>query len=154
MDRIIAIVYLSGAIGLAACSNSPVSWRPHAITDTSSVVITCDASKGNRGLYGYKNDVFVHIGLVTDLSSTPDGWVHVMFTWGSSGQSAKMYPSGDNKWSYRIDNIRKFFEVPDDEKILKIAVLFRSANLKDSCYALRNADGGNTYIPVNDVHVP
>ena len=148
------MVYWGGCLCLCACSNSPVSWSPQALTDTSGVVIVCDATRGNRGLYGYKGDVFVHIGVVTDLSSEPDGWTHVKFTWGSSGKSAKMQPLGENKWSYRIDNIRKFFEAPDDEKILKIAILFRSANLKDSCYALRAASGGNLFIPVNDVHVP
>ena len=105
-------------------------------------------------LLNYRGDVFVHIGVVTDLSGSATGWLYPKFTWGSSVAAAKMHPAGENRWSFSIHNIRRYFEVPDDEKIMKIAVLFRSGNCRDSCYALRNEDGSDLFIPVNDVHVP
>lgn len=149
-----AVYGLLSVAGFFACGNKVVSWSPRTITDTSDVVITCDATKGNRGLYNYRGDVYVHIGIVTDLSGSPTGWLYPKFTWGSAVAAAKMHPAGENKWSYSIHNIRNFFDVPDDEKIMKIAILFRSGNCRDSCYALRNEDGTDMFIPVNDVHVP
>jgi hypothetical protein len=35
-------------------------------------------------------------------------------------------PAGKNRWRYPIRNVRKFFGVPDDERIKSLAVLFRS----------------------------
>jgi hypothetical protein len=153
MKILVMLFFYLGTL-LCSCNNGAVSWNPHFITDTGDVVITCDGTKGNRGLYNYKGDVYVHIGAVTDLSGSPFGWRYVKYTWGSAVAPAKMQASGENKWSYTIRNIRRFFDVPDDEKILKIAILFRSGNCIDSCYALRNSDDDNFYIPVNDVHVP
>jgi hypothetical protein len=60
-------------------------------------------------------------------------------------------PAGKNKWTYSIRNVRRFFRVPKDEKIYKIAVLFRSGICTDAyCKVLRSAEGNNIYIPVND----
>ena len=131
-----------------------VSWSPDAIKDTNDVQITCDSTKGNRGLYNYKDSVYVHVGLVTDLNGSATTWQYLKFTWGSSVASAKAHGAGENKWSYSIHNIRNFFDVPSDERILKVAILFRSGNCQDSCYALRNEDGSDIFIPVNDVHFP
>ena len=47
-------------------------WSPAFIQENSSTItITADASLGNKGLEGYTpaNDVFVHIGAITNLSS-------------------------------------------------------------------------------------
>ena len=135
---------------LVSCSSGVISWTPHELTDTSDVVITCDATRGNHGLYHFKGPVYVHIGAVTDMGANPGVWQYSKFFWGTHLPEALAKPVGENKWSYSIHNIRKFFDVPDDEKILKIAILFRS-ECKDTCLALRNRDGSDIFIPVKNI---
>jgi hypothetical protein len=135
---------------LISCSTGVVSTRPGLPTDTSDVIITCDASKGNRGLYNYKGDVYVHIAVITDLSATPLTWRYQKFVWGSKVPQALAKPAGENKWNYSIQNIRKFFEVPEDERILQVAIIFRSECI-DSCHVLKNKDGTDIFIPVNNL---
>jgi hypothetical protein len=93
----------------------------------------------------------VHIGLITSKSGFSDDWRYVKFKWGSRQQEAQAEPAGKNKWTYSIKNVRRFFRVPEDEKICKIALLFRSGVCTDAyCKVLRSPEGGNLYIPVND----
>jgi hypothetical protein len=138
-------------ITLFSCSNNNVvSWAPHSLTDSSDVVITCDATEGNRGLYNFKGPVYVHVGVITDMSEKPEIWQYVKFNWGTHLTEAMAKPAGENQWNYTIHNIRKFFDVPDDEKILRLAILFRS-ECKDTCLALRNRDGSDIFIPVKNI---
>lgn len=135
---------------ISAC-NSPVllKWNPESFSDNSDVEIICDASQGNKDLLNYPGDVFVHLGVITDKSKNKDDWQYVKFKWGSREPEAKTIPAGKNKWKYKIKNIRNFFQVPNDEQIKSIAVLFRSGACIDIyCKVLRNSDGSNMYIPV------
>src|SRR5215471_5985848 len=114
--------------------------------DTSSITITVDCSRGNKGLLNYANtsDVYVHVGLITNLSSGPSNWQHVLYTWGTTtaGHATSL---GNNKYSFTINNIRSFFSVPPAETILKVAILFRSG---DGNTAQRNSDGSDMFVPV------
>ena len=154
MDIKRMICWLSVAQFFLACSGKGLTWHPQELTDTSSVLITCDASGGNRGLYHFKGDVFVHIGVITDFSTTATTWQYGKFVWGSSLAEAKARPAGENKWSFEIPNIRKYFGVPDDERILQIAILFRSGNCSDSCLVQRQKNGMDMFVPVSDIRLP
>ena len=121
------------------------------MTDTSDVTITCNARSGNKGLVNFEGDVYVHIGLITNKSNNQNEWRYVKFKWGSREMMAKATPDGSSQWSYSISNIRKFFGVSDDEKIISLAILFRSGACIDvHCKVLRNVDGSNMYIPIKD----
>lgn len=108
-----------------------------------------DATKGNQGLNNYANpnDVYVHVGVITSLSTSFSDWKHAPFTWGTTTALAKATSLGGNKYSYTINNIRSFFAATTGEVIYKIAILFRSGdgNTKQS-----NADGSDMYIPIYD----
>jgi hypothetical protein len=69
-----------------------------------------DCTKGNQGLlnYGNTNDVYVHIGLITNLSINPTDWKYAKFTWGTADPLAKATSLGNNKYQYIINNIRSF----------------------------------------------
>lgn len=127
-----------------------LSWSPAFITDTStSVTITCDASQGNQGLYNYAttSDVYVHIGLITSLSTSSTNWLYAPFTWGTTPAAAKATYLGNNKWQYTITGgLRTFFGVTNaNEKLLKIAIIFRNgAGTKQ----MGNIDGSDMYVPV------
>jgi hypothetical protein len=136
-------------LAITSCSTPLVKTKPEDISDTSSVTIICDATKGNKGLLNYSGPVYVHLGLITDSSISPKHWRFVKFDWGSEQKEALATVVGKNSWSYSIPNIRKFFEVKENEKPLKIAILFRSGNCLDTfCKVLRNEDKSDIFIPI------
>ncbi|MDE3144101.1 MAG: T9SS type A sorting domain-containing protein [Bacteroidota bacterium] len=138
---------------LALSGNAQLlSWSPSFITDTTSTVtITCDATQGNTALNNYTptTDVYVHIGLITSLSTSSKDWKYVpsFSAWGTTNAQIQTTYIGNNKWQYTITGgLRNFFSVTDPtEIILKIAILFRSGNGNSK---LANADGSDMYIPV------
>jgi len=115
--------------------------------DTSSISITVDCAKGNQGLLNYSNtnDVYVHVGVITNLSSSSGDWKYVKFTWGTADAAARATSLGNNRYQYIINNIRTFFGVPAGETIQKISILFRNGA---GTTVQRNADGSDMYIPV------
>lgn len=119
--------------------------------DTSSVLIIMDCSRGNQGLFNYGNtgDVYVHTGVVTNLSSSASDWRYVKFNQNFNQPNAALAATylGNNKYSFSIPAIRSYYGVPAAEKILRIAILFRSGN---GNLVQRNSDGGDMYIPVYD----
>lgn len=146
---LLAIVLLYSSITANA---QLLRWSPAFIQDTSAIVtITCDASKGNKGLLNYTplTDVYVHIGVITTASTSSSDWKYVPFTWGTTNAAANAPSAGQNLWKYTITGgLRNFFNITNSaEKILKIAILFRngSGSIKQT-----NTDGSDMYIPVYD----
>lgn len=134
---------------LCGCSTPLIEVNPREITDTSTVIITCNAEKGNKGLMNFEGPVYVHVGLITDSSIGPAYWRYVKFKWGSTDEAALAKPAGKNKWTYEIPNIRKFFAVAENEGIEKIAILLRQGNCIDTlCKTLRNEDKSDMFISV------
>src|SRR5664279_2628755 len=127
-----------------------LSWTPNFIQEGSTpVVITMDATKGNQGLLNYTptSDVYVHIGVITSLSTSSSDWKYVNSMWGTTNPTYHAASLGGNKWSYTITGgLRAFFGMSNPaETIRKIAILFRNGNgsLKQA-----NSDGSDMYIPV------
>ena len=126
-----------------------LSWTADFPKDIDNIEITMDASKGNQGLLNYSpvSDVYVHVGVITNLSTSFSDWRYVKFTWGTTNAAAQAVSLGGNKWKYTITNIRTFFGVPGGEVIQKIAILVRNGS---GNIVQRNADGSDMYIPVYD----
>ena len=78
------------AVLLCSAVNAQLlTWTPDFPTENNAsqnLVITMDASKGNKGLLNYSNsnDVYVHIGVITNKSSGSNDWKYSKFTWGST----------------------------------------------------------------------
>ncbi|MBS1743974.1 MAG: T9SS type A sorting domain-containing protein [Bacteroidetes bacterium] len=140
-----------GVILLTSPSFSQLlSWTPNfAQESTTPFVITVDATKGNQGLMNYATttDVYVHIGVITNLSSSSSDWKYSKFTWGSTTAAANCTSLGGNKWSFTITGgLRTFFGISNgSETIKKIAILFRNGS---GSQVQRNASGADMYIPV------
>ena len=119
--------------------------------DNDNVSIIVDATKGNGALNNYSNpsDVYVHTGVITNLSTSASDWRYVKFgsqnPWGQLVPGLQATSLGNNKWRYDITNIRAFYGVPAGETIRQIAILFRSGNgnLKQT-----NTDGSDMYLPI------
>ncbi len=134
------------------CKAQLLSWSPQFMQETSSIVeITCDATLGNQGLKGYTpvTDVYVHIGCITTSSTNNNDWKGVPFTWATTNALANAVSVGTNKWKFTINGgLRNFFNITNaSEKIVKIAILYRSGN---GSKVLRNFDGSDMYVPVYD----
>ena len=148
MKRFLSL--LSFLFTVATSTGQLLTWAPDFPKDNDNITITADANYGNKALLGFAGNVYVHVGVITNLSTGPTNWKYSKFTWGSAEAGAQATAAGTNKWSYTINNIRTFFNVPAGETILKIAMLFRSGNCTNDCVALRNADGSDMYVPVYD----
>ncbi|GAB4093173.1 alpha-amylase family glycosyl hydrolase [Flaviaesturariibacter terrae] len=129
-----------------------LSWTPPFPTEadaSQNLVITMDATLGNQGLkdYATSSDVYVHIGVITNLSTSPSNWLHAPFVWATTNATANAPFVSANKWKYTINgSLRSFFGITDpNEHILKVAILFRNgAGTK----VQRNTDGSDMYVPV------
>ncbi|HMP93812.1 MAG TPA: hypothetical protein PKD90_13110, partial [Phnomibacter sp.] len=124
-----------------------LTWTPEFAADNGSVTITVDANFGNQGLLGHTGNVYIHTGVITNLSATPSSWRYVAFNQDFTQENPALQatPAGANRWTFTINNIRTFYNVPGSETILKIALLFRSSN---GSRVQRNADGSDMYIPL------
>lgn len=147
---ICALIFLASTTWAQLLTTNPAFIKE---TD-SNIEITADATKGNQGLLNYTpvTDVYVHIGVITNLSTSPSNWKYVpsFCVWGGTNAQAQATSLGSNKWKYTITgNLRTFFGITDpNEKILRIAVLFRSSG--SSAKKLANTDGSDMYLPVYD----
>ena len=126
-----------------------LSWTPQFSNDHSTVVITMDAAKGNQGLLNYTGTVYMHLGIITNLSTSATDWRYVPTTWATTTAPVAT-ALGSNKWSYTITDPRTYFNaaaggVPAGETILKIALLFRDAAGNK---VQKNADGTDMFIPI------
>jgi glycosidase len=142
-------IYLFLTLAIGAQAQRLLSWSPEFPLDNSNLVITVDCNKGNQGLLNYGGgnsaDVYVHVGVITNLSTGPSDWKYVKFTWATTDPLAKATALGANKYQYTINNPRSFFGIPTGETIKKVNVIFRNGagTLKQV-----NSDGGDMYIPV------
>lgn len=136
-------------LGLSVNAQRLLNWTPEFPVDNSTLSFTVDCAKGNQGLFNFEggnsNNVYVHIGVITNLSTGPADWRYVKFTWGTADPAAKATPLGGNKYQYTITNIRSFMGVPAGETIRKVTVIFRNATgtLKQV-----NSDVSDMYLPV------
>jgi hypothetical protein len=129
-----------------------LTWTPSFIQETSMpVTITANAAYGNQALLNYNPfDVYVHMGVITNLSTNSSDWKYVRDVWATtySWEQASV-ASGKSRWTYTIDSsasLRTYFGITNpNEHIQEIAILFRSGN---GSLKLANTDGSDMYIPV------
>lgn len=126
-----------------------ITTNPFFPTDDKGVHIIYDASKGNQGLLNYSGDVYIHTGVITDKSTNSGDWKYVTTTWNTNDAAARMVKGSGTTYSFTIPQIRSYFNVPADEKILKIAMVFRSYNPTGNALEGKNTDlsvdQGNIY---------
>jgi len=130
-----------------------LNWSPPFPTESNAgqtLVITVDATKGNQGLLNYTptSDVYVHTGVITNLSTTPNDWRYVKFNQNFNLPNPQLQATylGNNKWQFTITgSLKTYYGVPAGETILKIAILFRNGN---GTRKQANIDESDMYIPV------
>ena len=140
----VSIVFLS-----LFAKSQLLTWSPQFPNDNSTIVITMDATKGNKGLLGYTGTVYMHFGVITNLSTTNSDWRYVPTTWATTTAPAAT-SLGNNKWSFTITNPRAYFNsaaggVPAGETIYKVALLFRDGAGNK---VQKNTDNSDMYVPI------
>ncbi|MBK8846720.1 MAG: T9SS type A sorting domain-containing protein [Bacteroidetes bacterium] len=129
---------------LASAQNNPLTWSPYFCTDTDTITIIYDATKGNGALAQTPPPIYAHTGVITNLSSGPSDWKYVKSQWGVADTNVLMTSLGNNL--YRIKyHIRSYYNVPANETILSLAFVFRNTT---GSVVGRNADGSDMFIPV------
>ncbi len=145
--------FLILVIASATTNAQLLSWTAGPSTfiqETSKpVTITANANYGNQGLKGhFPLDVYMHIGVITNLSKTSSDWKYVRGVWATKYSWEALTPGATNTWTYKIDSstsLKSFFGVPAGETILKLALVIRSG---DGSAKLANTDGSDMYIPI------
>ncbi|MDD5766176.1 MAG: alpha-amylase family glycosyl hydrolase [Candidatus Marinimicrobia bacterium] len=126
--RLIAVAFL--IVLTAGFSNAQVvTSRPAYPMVTDSIVVIFNAKLGNQGLMGYTGtDVYAHTGVITDKSTSGSDWKYVKATWSTNLPVCKLTKVGEDLWELNIGKVRSYYGVPETEKILKLAFVFRNAN--------------------------
>lgn len=146
MRKILAaiIFFLTGI----AYANAQVVWTyPLFPVASGPVTIYYDATQGNGALANYSGDVYIHTGVITNLSTSPTDWKHVQTVWGSTDPAFKMTSLGNNIYSFYIPEITSYYGVPASETVLQLAMVFRN---DDGLIVGRDADGSDIYYDVWD----
>jgi 1,4-alpha-glucan branching enzyme len=128
-----------------AAAGALISTSTEFPTADDSFVMTFDASKGNKTLYGKAGDVYIYTGVITDKSTSQTDWKYVKSaSFNEPDAAAKMTAAGSDKYQITIEP-RKFYGVPATEKVLKLVMLFKNA---DGSLVARNSDGSDIYLPI------
>jgi len=124
--QIFAFLLLVTAVTIDA---QVITVNPVFPTSSDGVVITFNADKGNMGLKDYPGeDVYAHTGVITDKSTGGSDWKYVIATWSTNLPEAKLVKVSANVYTLTITpSIREFYGVPAEEKILKLAFVFRNS---------------------------
>jgi len=112
---------ISAYINLSA----QITTNPALPLATQKVTITFDSSKESRLGY-YTGDLYAHTGVFIEGKI---GWQNVIGSWGINNTQPKLTNKGNGIYELEITpDINTFYSVPVNEKVQKMAFVFRSAD--------------------------
>lgn len=103
-----------------------VTTQPEYPTEMDSIVVFLDATQpGAEELLNYTGTVYAHTGVNTNLGN----WRYVIGSWANNSNQPALTRLGPNLYKLTIGYPRQFYSMTNpDEIILKLAVVFRSAD--------------------------
>lgn len=113
---------------------------PFAYATNDSVVVIFNAKEEDGGLAGFTGDVYTHTGVITDKSASSSDWKFVIGNWGDNNVQPKFRNIGEDLWELAVGDIKTFYGIPQSEKVLKFAFVFRSADTQRTGRAVGGAD--------------
>lgn len=141
MKRILPLLLVISSILLFAHASAQVVYTDPAFpTIDRPVTIFFDATEGNGGLAGFTGDVYAHTGVITNLSTGPSDWRHVVAGWTQNIPKAKMTRINPDLYSLEIGYIQDYYNVPQSEEVLELAFVFRSADQSREGKGIGGAD--------------
>ncbi|MDD3807519.1 MAG: alpha-amylase family glycosyl hydrolase [Candidatus Marinimicrobia bacterium] len=130
--------------------SNPITTVPPFPTRFDSITVYYEASGGNQELQGAEGPLYAHTGVITDKSTSPTDWRYVVTPWpgeapGANQEKNTLIPVDQDRYKLVIGNPYDYYHVPETEKILKLAFVFRNA---DGSLVGRNADGSDIFVPL------
>ncbi|MGM0376813.1 MAG: alpha-amylase family glycosyl hydrolase, partial [Bacteroidota bacterium] len=136
--------FISIVLVSAWASAQVVTTEPSLPTETDEVVVTFHASEGSGDLEDHDGEVYAHTGVITSESSGDSDWKYVVTDWGENTEETKLKKIDANTWELTITpDVRSYYDVPDDEEILKMAFVFRSGEEINGSYKEGKAENGD-----------
>ena len=119
---------------------------PEFPTENDSIVVIFDATQGDGGLQGWTGDVYAHTGVITNYSTGPSDWKHVIGSWGNNQTQPRLTRIGTDLYQLTIGFPRQFYSMSDpDEHIQKLAFVFRNP---DGSRTGRDVGGADIFAPL------
>lgn len=114
------------------------------------LIIYFRADEGSQGLKDFAGDVYAHTGVITENSTGPGDWKYVKTNWGQNTPETKLEKLGNNLFAFTIPvSVRQFYSVPENEDILQVAFVFRSASPVNGSYLEgKTSTNGDIYLRV------
>ncbi len=129
--------------------NAQIVTTTPAIPTTNDVItLYFNAEGGTGGLANYSGDIYVHIGVITEKSSDGADWKYVKAEWNENTEACKMKRESANLYSLMLSpDLHSYFACPADEKIQRLAMVFRSA---DGASEGKDTGGNDIYVDIYD----
>jgi hypothetical protein len=121
-------------------AKAQVTCNPVFPCTDDNVSIYFNANEGNQGL-ATTDSIFMHAGVLTNLSTSPSDWKYVVCNWNSTDTAFRMWPLGGGIHAKRY-NIRAFHNIPQGETVLKLAFVFRT---KTGTLVGKTVDNGDIF---------
>ena len=121
------LYFLALFLLLTKFSFSQISIEPSNPNINDTIILTYNAAEGNAELADYQGDVYMHAGLITINSTNSSDWKYVACNWGENTAETKLERIGTNIYQKKY-HIKTLYNVPDNEIVLKLAYVFRSAD--------------------------
>ena len=131
---------------LAPVARAQITTDPATPTTDRSITIFFDARQGDRGLAGFTGSVFAHTGVITPASTSPSDWKYVVAPWRDTTSTARMTRVEPDRYRLDIPDVRAFYGVPDDVRILRLAFVFWGAGGSEG----RGPGGADLFVDVID----
>jgi hypothetical protein len=125
-----------------------VTTNPVVPVTSQPFTLTFYADRGTAGLKDYNGTVYCHTGIITDKSANNTDWKYVKSEWGENLPELQLTRKENNRWEFTTGtkSIREFYNVPDEEQILRIAFVFRSGEQTPEGGYYEGKDEGGTDI--------
>jgi glycosidase len=106
------------------------------------VILTFDATKGNRELADYEGNIYAHTGILTNQSTHGGDWKHVVAGWEENRPELKLKKVGDSIYELRF-KIAELYGIPvTGGNVVALTYVFRS---EDGRKIGRAKGGGDIY---------
>ncbi len=144
MNKIRLILFCTLVFLVIGLSAQVVFTEPAFPTQSDDIVLFFDASEGNAGLMDFTGEVYAHMGLITNTSTSPTDWKYVVGVWGTEDARTLMTRVGPNLYSLAY-NIESFHGVLPGDSVEQLAFVFRNG---DGSRSGRASDGSDIYLEV------
>lgn len=139
---------LLAACLVAATASAQVVWTEPAFPSVDDqVTLYFDATQGNGELQG-TIPVYIHTGLITSASTTPNDWQYVNMPWASTDPEWVMTYEGTDLWSYSFggQTLADFYGISGGVEAEQLAMVFRNGS---GSLVGRDTDGSDLFLPLS-----